>query len=469
MADSISNNPSAAVRPRAAQRRGASRETRHDLRILMMALMTGLPAVIIAEWLLWTGNFTTKVQWTLTLLMFGCWLSFAFALRERVVRPLQTISNLLAALHEEDFSVKARGASRDDALGELLLEVNSLGDTLREQKMDALEAVSMLRAVMEEIEVAVFAFDGEQRLRLVNRAGEKLLGSSAEALLGKKAADIGLAECFDRPDEAVESAREFTQVRQLRFPGGAGRYGLRRGIFYSHGRPHQLLVISDLSQALRDEERIAWQRLVRVLGHELNNSLTPIKSIAGSLESLLHRAPRPADWESDVERGLEVIATRAESLNRFMGSYARLAKLPAPNLQRIEFAPLMRRVCNLERRLAVKVVAGPNIRINADGDQLEQLFINLLRNAVDASLETGGGVQVSWRREAGRLLVSIEDEGPGLASSANLFVPFFTTKPQGSGIGLAISRQIAEAHGGTLSLENRITGQGCEARFSLPL
>jgi signal transduction histidine kinase len=230
-----------------------------------------------------------------------------------------------------------------------------------------------------------------------------------------------------------------------------------------------LLVLTDLSRALREEERQAWQRLLRVLGHELNNSLAPIRSIAGSLESLVGRDPLPEDWQEDVKGGLAVINSRAEALTRFMESYSRLARLPQPKIQPVDLAACIRRVLSLETRIAVEAAPGPVVTIQADGDQLEQLLINLLRNAVDAALETGGGVHVRWTRNGSFVDIMVEDEGPGLPSTSNLFVPFFTTKPGGSGIGLVLSRQIAEAHGGSLTLHNRVSARGCEARLRLPL
>ena len=273
----------------------------------------------------------------------------------------------------------ARGARRDDALGELMLEVNALGATLREQRLGALEATALLRTVMAEIDVAVFAFDGGQRLRLVNRGGERFMAQPAERLLGRTAAELGLADCLQG-----EAARTV----QMTLSGGLGRWGMRRSVFREHGRPHQLLVLTDLSHALREEERQAWQRLLRVLGHELNNSLAPIKSIAGSMESLLRRQPRPEDWEEDMRRGLEVISTRAGSLNRFMDAYSRLARLPPLRVRPLSVSSWVQRVVALETRLPVALQAGPEINLQADGDQLDQLLINVLRNAVDAVLES---------------------------------------------------------------------------------
>jgi two-component system nitrogen regulation sensor histidine kinase NtrY len=432
----------------------------YERRILLLALLAGLAGTVVALLLLWLGNFTPKLQWTLTVIILISWFSFAASARQRVVFPLRTLSNLLAALHEGDFSIRARGANRDDALGEVLREVNALGETLRQQRLGALEATALLRKVMEEIDVAVFAFDGGQHLRLVNRAGERVLNQPAPRLLGRTAEELGLSECLEG---------ETPRIAQIAFPGKAGHWEIHRGSFREGGLPHQLLVISDLSRALREEERQAWQRLIRVLGHELNNSLAPIKSVAENLGGLLSRNDRASDWEEDMRSGLAVIAARTEGLNRFMNAYARLARLPAPRLQPVEVSTWVQRVAGLELRVPVQVLAGPDVKIEADPDQLEQLLINLVRNAVDAALETGGGVRVGWKRNGSYLEVWVRDEGPGIPNATNLFVPFFTTKQGGSGIGLVLSRQIAEAHGGTLNLENCSNGPGCEARLRLPL
>jgi signal transduction histidine kinase len=268
-------------------------------------------------------------------------------------------------------------------------------------------------------------------------------------------------------------AGEAPRVINTAFPGGVGRWEVRRSQFRQGGRPHELLVLSDLSQPLREEERQAWQRLIRVIGHEMNNSLAPIKSIAGSLSTIVERDPPPFDWRDDVQRGLNVIASRSESLSRFMSAYARLAKLPPPKLVPLDVSDFVDRVVTLEKAHHIEVSPGPRLRIQGDGDQLEQLLINLIRNAVDAVRETGGGVRVGWQRIPGAspptMELWVEDDGPGLSNTGNLFVPFFTTKPGGSGIGLVLSRQIAEAHGGSLLLENRDSGIGCRASLRIPL
>ena len=441
-------------------RQSPRRRMRFEVRMLSFALLAGFPAVLATVLLLWLGDYSSATRWTLTALVVLFWLGAAFSLRSRLVYPLQTLSNLLSALREEDYSLRARGARPDDALGEVMLEVNALGDALRGRRLGALEATALLRKVMEEIDVAVFSFDGDQRLRLMNRAGERLLGQPSERILGCTSAELGLADCLEG-----EPVRTIT----ISFPGGTGRWAMRRSAFRESGMPHELLVLTDLNRPLREEERQAWQRLIRVLGHELNNSLAPIKSMAGTLETMLDRQPRPADWEDDMRGGLGVIEARAAALSRFMEAYARLARLPSPKLQSVKAGDLVRRVVGLESRTSITLMPGPELTVRADADQLEQLLINLLRNAVDAALETGGGVSLGWTRQGDQLEVCIQDEGPGLANTSNLFVPFFTTKPTGSGIGLVLSRQIAEAHGGSLTLQNRKDRRGCEARLRLPL
>ena len=440
----------------------------YERRIQLLALGAGLPGSLLALILVWTGNFSSGSAWTLTFFMVVFWLGFAYSVKNRVVYSLQTLSNLLAALREEDYSLRARGARNEDAMGEVMIEVNALGETLRSQRLGALEASALLHTVMEEIDLAIFTFDHDKKLRLVNRAGARLLGHPIERLLGFTAEELGLGACLEG-----EPAR----TMELAFPGGSGRWGLRRGSFREGGLPHQLIVLSDLSRTLRDEERKAWQRLIRVLGHELNNSLAPIQSVAQSLESGLHAATKSSEVHGnsmgaildDLRQGLGIIRSRTEALGRFMTAYAQLARLPQPKLLPVSVSEWVGRTVKLETRVKVTLGKGPDAVISADRDQLEQLLINLIRNAADAALETKGGVQVGWKRKRGQVELWVVDDGPGLPNTANLFVPFFTTKPGGSGIGLVLSRQIAEAHGGELILQNRTDARGCEARLRLPI
>jgi len=426
----------------------------HDLHVFWLSIWGGLPAVVAAVVLLFAYADDPKTRWSVIIVVVIVWIGAAAALRERVLRPLQTAANLLAALREEDFSVRGRGARAGDPLGELLLEINQLADALRSQRSSALEAGALLRRVMDEIQVAVLAFDESGRAVLANRAAERLLGVPLSRLLESGGLDAKRL----RLTEALSGGSP--RILELHLPGASGRFEVRRSTFRLGGLPHQLVVLADLRRALREEERLAWQRLVRVLGHEINNSLAPIHSIAQGLSGA---APE------DVEAGLAVISRRSESLLRFMTAYAKIARLPPPKRSPVEVRAWIERIVALEKRLCVRLVPGPDLNVDADPDQLDQLLINVVRNAVDASLETSGGVEVGWTLVRDELEVWVADDGPGIKGTANLFVPFFTTKPGGSGIGLLLSRQIAEAHEGSLTLSNRAGKAGAVARLRLPL
>jgi nitrogen fixation/metabolism regulation signal transduction histidine kinase len=432
----------------------------HDGRVLLLALLAGLPGLAASVTLLALKGFSPGAQLALDLIIAACWLGFGFAARAHVAGPLRTLASLLEALREGDYSIRGRVDNPREPMGEVMQQINAMAATLRDQRLGALEATALLRKVMEEIDVAVFAFDPRQSLRLVNRAGERLLAQPAERLLAHDAQSIGLAEYL---------TGEAEQTVQRSFPGGTGRWGIRRSQFREGGVPHQLLVLTDLTRPLREQELQAWQRLVRVIGHELNNSLTPIKSIAQSLEQIVKAEPLPDDWTEDMLRGLGVIGSRSESLSRFMSSYAQLAKLPPPKLRDVELNSMLERVTRLETRMPVFFERCPPLTIQGDPDQLEQVLINLIRNAVDASHETGGRVFVRHEKNGSAIQITVRDEGPGLSNTGNLFVPFFTTKRNGSGIGLVLSRQIAEAHGGSVTLRNAAGGGGCEAILTLPI
>ena len=444
------------------------RSLTHDRRIVLLALATGLPGLLVALGFLWFTPVAPGLRWSATLLLVVTWLGASLALRERVVRPLQTLANMLAALREGDFSIRARlpDEGAGDALSLAYREVNALESILREQRLGAVEASEILRKVLESVDVALFAFHEDGELGLVNRAGERLIGQPAERILGRTAEELRLDDALRGPAP---------RTLELSYPGGQGRWELRRSVVRQEGMPLQLLVLSDLSRALREEERQAWKRIIRVLSHEINNSLAPIKSISGSLQSLMHREPPPPDLEEDVAKGLEVIQARAEGLGRFMGAYARLARLPEPTLTDVRVGELVRRVASLEVRIPVSVRDGPLLEVRADPDQLEQLLINLIRNAVDASLECAEAdpgrreVEVGWEAAGETWRLHVLDRGPGIPATGNLFVPFYTTKPGGSGIGLALSRQIAESHGGSLTLRDRADGPGAEAVIEIPV
>jgi nitrogen fixation/metabolism regulation signal transduction histidine kinase len=449
------------------------RRLRYEHRIRLYSLFLALPGITVSAILIWMQPWGMESKAALFLAILLIWWLLALALHEQTIRPLQTLANVVSALREEDYSFRARGAVPVDALGELSFEVNALATLLADRRLRAIEATALLRRVVQEIDAPLFAFDPDGVVKLVNPAGERLLQQASARILGRTAAEIGLAPCLNAPNAGL-----------VAFPvnGSSIRWMVRRSRFRERGVPHTLVVLSDVSRALREEERGAWQRLIRVLGHELNNSLTPIKSIAGSLSNRVAESGLAGEHRSDFQRGLAIIEARTASLNRFLQAYRQLAQMPPPALKKVALAPIVERAALLETRLPVTVSAGPDVMLTVDPDQIEQLLINLVRNAVEAALEPESAfghslergeprkpqVTLHWAIDDQSVSVMIDDNGPGLLNPSNAFVPFYTTKPAGSGIGLAFSRQIAEAHGGSIELSNRNGRSGCRVRVKLP-
>src|SRR5271169_6513168 len=285
--------------PRGSFRPGVRKPPRKRVRLLyerrisLFALLVALPGMLVGGILIWLQSWTLESKCALLFAELFVWWLLAMALQEQTSRPLQTLSNVISALREEDYSFRARGAAADDVLGELSIEVNALADLLADQRIQSIEATALLRRVVDE---------------------------------------IGLATCLAAENETIVP---------LQFHTPNARWMVRRSSFRQKGVPHSLVVLSDVSRALREEERSAWQRLLRVIGHELNNSLAPIKSIAGSLRAQISNTALEANQRGDFERGLAIVESRADSLNRFLQAYRRLAQMPPPIVRKIQLAPIV--------------------------------------------------------------------------------------------------------------------------------
>jgi len=480
MAEDLPQSPEGESQPPAPRGRFVRERRRltYDLRLRLWLAGLTVPSILCVmglTWLLWhsfLASFGFAAAFALVLIL------LTISLFEQITRPLQTLANAVAALRENDFSFRARGAHRGDSLGDLAVEINALANTLQSQRGVTRDALTLAEQVMGAMRTPVLAFAEDGSLRLINPAAENAFSLSRAMVLGQSAASLGLESLFQLADGAIHAEPAVSGM------AGQTRWSLHRSTFRLGGVPHQLFVLSDVNAALREEERIAWQRLIRVLSHEINNSLTPITSIAASLRSRLGSDAAPSsgevarerdgtEWKSDLRRGLQLIEERGLSLHRFLQEYQQLARLPPPSLRAVALADLLRRVVGLETRLPVRLEGGPPLVLQLDPAQIEQLLINLLRNAVEAALSgdtpAQAAVSVRWAVAGEELALQIQDNGPGLTDTANLFVPFYTTKPSGTGIGLALAKQIASGHGGTLTLVNRELSSGCIAELRLPM
>ena len=434
--------------------------------------LIGLPTFLLLVYVFHKQETDASIQWIALVTFVVVWAFLVSLLTEQIIRPLQTLANVVAALREDDYSFRARGGRRNDAMGDLALEINALAGMLQAQRIGAMEAMALVERVMRSMQSPVLAFDPDGRLKLLNAAAETAFDLRAQSALGRSTSKLNLEHLLQAEDNDLLSLGNSQQL---------GRWVVKRTGFRLRGVPHTLFVLSDVSAALREEERLAWERLIRVLGHEINNSLTPIKSIAGSLRSRLVAVDPRSEDDDDFARGLEVIEDRAESLNRFLQAYRELMGLPAPKLEPVSLKGLIGRVAQLETRLTVTVSGASEVALLADPDQLAQALINLVRNAAEAALSPDAlsishskvastpAVEITWETVGNEVVISILDTGPGLSNASNLFVPFYTTKPGGTGIGLVLAQQIALAHTGSVQLTNRTDRIGCRADIRLPL
>ncbi|WP_017462998.1 sensor histidine kinase [Dyella ginsengisoli] len=442
--------------PATSARPAASRLPAYERRILGGSALIAAPGLLAAAFMAWSGSGWREADgWVLAAAVIVTALLVRWQ-RRRLVYPLQSFASLLDALRLGDYSLRGRVGG---ALDDLVYDINALAERLQQERLQFEESSYLLGKTLAALDNAVLVFDQDTRLRLLNPAAQQLLQADRHQLFGRRAEELGLQPLLDQPSG---------QLLNHRFAGRSGRFEIRHAPLRTEGRGGRLLVINDVGRVLREEERQAWQRLLRVLGHEVNNSLAPIQSMAGTLATLALRDPLPEDWREDFRNGLELIGHRSGALSRFLASYSRLTRLPPPQRREVALGPLLEKVVRLESRLPVTLDAGPALHLMADPDQLEQALINLVRNAAEASLPTRGGVVLRWQAKAERVSIEILDEGEGPPASDNLFVPFFTTKPGGSGIGLALVRQIAEAHDGGVSLLARTDARGAVATLWLP-
>jgi len=426
-------------------------------KIFIFTLAAAVPSFLCCLIFLWMIEYSVYAKILLTTLLSLSVFGFAWLIKKQLQFQFQTLSNLVEAIRGGDFTLRGKKRSSDDPLTELIGQINLLSANLSEQRIASEEAYRLLDKTIAHINVAIFAFDARGQIKLANPAAGRLFDCDYQLLLGKAADDLALNDFL---------SGEQSQLIEHSFPGGAGRWQIRLDSYRDRGIQGKLLFITDLKTVLREEELKAWKNLIKVISHEVNNSLYPISSISQTLNKLTTSQTLAPDWKTDMSEGLSVISERANNLTDFINRYAKVAKLPEPNKVIFTMAQLLAHTAIIHSNkelISIDENSDPGMELFADQGMIEQVIINLLKNA----LEAGAPVFFSWSEDEKHQWMNVIDNGDGIKNSANLFVPFYSTKKTGSGIGLVLCQQILDIHHGSLALENRDQG-GCLAQVCLP-
>jgi nitrogen fixation/metabolism regulation signal transduction histidine kinase len=376
---------------------------------------------------------------------------------QRQLSLYRALTGTVTSYHDGDFSFSLHWPHNDE-LSDLVAAHNELGQVLREQRLGLVQRELLLDTMVQHTPVAMLLVADGGAIVFANMAARQLVNQ------GRKLEGLHLAELM----AGVQPALRDAMAR-----GGDGLFTigdseeeevfhLARRSFSLNGRPHELLLLRQLTQELRRQEVQTWKKVIRVISHELNNSLAPLTSLAHSGAELVRRG--------QTERLPQILATieeRTRHLETFILGYARFAKLPTPRLDAQRWDAFL---AALAEQVQFKLLGEVPDEAHAfDAAQMEQALLNLLKNAHESG-SPPQDVALELRRLQGVLRIEVQDRGPGMSDAvlANALVPFYSTKRSGTGLGLALAREIAEAHGGRITLANR-EGGGLAVTMILPL
>ncbi|MBL4631293.1 MAG: GHKL domain-containing protein [Paraglaciecola sp.] len=432
----------------------------------LLALALSLPCLIITTVSLIAANVSGYLIAFIIIVLTLIAVFIVVISKQRSEQQIRTLANIIESMIDGDYSL--RGREQDNqAFQELLTLVNNLADTLALSKIEAKQSRQLLERIMQQMDAMVLAVDEQGRVVMANNSAQKLLSI-----------DMSQAAKIFLHDLAIGKIINIAQSGIINFeqPQLKGEHFLFKESFLSDGKQHQLFLITSAQRLLLEKERKSWQSLLRVLSHEMNNSLTPISSVSQSMKQKLQDENKDLNRES-LLTGVDIIHERASSLSSFIASYSQLSHLPEPNKSHFALQGLINNCAALFSDCCIVFtddgIEIEQVKVNADKAQLEQVFINLFKNAQEAmqavtcANDTDKVITVFCKTDEKHLHIHICDSGIGIANQENLFVPFYSTKPQGSGIGLTLCKQILFNHGGFLALSNKKMAQGAEAVISL--
>lgn len=433
-----------------------------EAQLTQLSLVSSIPLLLLLLWVMIYAH--VSIWLTLLVALIGGLLVIytSYRIHQKSAYQFRSLSNLLEAMIQGDYSLRARSDESNSALDELVVSINGLAQRLSSQRTESVESQLLLSTVIEHIDVAIVALNEANNIRFLNPAAKNLLQLGQEDSNATLLEQLSVVQSFSSGHH---------QVVELSLGRQQGRFNVHVEEFRESGLQHKLLFITDVRTLLRSEERKAWQSLVRVISHEINNSLSPIASISQTLKRLLsQKENNVSENKKDLIEGLTIITERANSLSQFVDSYKQLAKLPEPNKQTTSILELLEKIKLLFKNQKIIIDPKADIQLFIDPVQFEQVFINIFKNAIESmsQVNTQGVVNVKWNAKGSFFKLNIYDEGCGIGNLDNIFVPFYSTKKHGSGIGLVLCRQIIEAHGGSLVITNRIDAQGCCVSIEVP-
>jgi len=447
---------------------GKSNAQREDNQYKLILLVC-IPCVFITTVALFLAQISGYlIAFIIIVLLLLC--SFVMvASKQNSQYQIRTLSNLIESMIDGDYTLRGR-LQTNQAFQELLNSVNVLAGTLSKHKIEAKESRLLLERIMEQMDAMVLATDEQGFVVMANASAHKLILGEVDKANNIQISNIQLSAL----PIGAEIINANTGIIDFKSGSITGEHFLSKEAFFSDGKQHQLYTLTNAERLLMEKERKAWQSLLRVLSHEMNNSLTPIVAISQSMQKKLQKADSEIVKASLLD-GINIINERADSLSQFIASYSQLSQLPKPNKSIFKLALMIEKLATLYPDCKINCLFDTQLLIEADKSQLEQVLINLFKNAVEAMenvdekiIEISSSTEGNWQH------ITLRDFGTGIANLANVFVPFYTTKPQGSGIGLALCRQILFNHNGSIKIDNHQVAypekhQGVEVVLSLPI
>lgn len=425
----------------------------NDLKYFVLGI--GLLVALLMSWVLYLLDSSALTAVTLFGVIGIPLAIVSFLIYQRTIQPFYRLTSMVEAVRLEDYSSRAKPIYKQGIIKELFVEVNNLAELLQQRKQRYDQHAFLIYQLMAQLDTPIVVFNDSLQLSHANDAFSAWCQQPWQSLRHYSSQRLGLG---------LNEQQQWQILSKNNHQQGEGNWQLRQSHFIKDNHKYHLLVLTDIGQEIRKTQQESWLQIIRVLSHEIHNSLTPIKSLAQSMAEMPSTEPRSKE-------ALAVIVRRSISLDEFVSRYATLYRNFNVKPCWINSSDFARHLSTLFDQQAI-VIENNISAIPADQALLEQVMINLVKNAIEAhnmgSAPKNTEITVSFNLQQDKTHIEIIDQGHGISNLENLFVPFYTTKENGNGIGLALCRNIIEQHGGSLTLVNNANGIGAKAEIILP-